>query len=59
VSAAARRFAPAAATTLLFAVTLASTAIWTRNIGIEEDWKMVPPWEPTRGIREISPRSSR
>ncbi len=44
MSAAARRFAPAAATALLFAVTLASTAIWTRNIGIEEDWKMVPPW---------------
>jgi hypothetical protein len=25
-------------------VTLASTAIWTRNVGVAEDWRMVPPW---------------
>ncbi len=34
--------APVAATALLFAVALASVAIWGRNIGMAEDWSMVP-----------------
>ncbi len=38
------RATPGLATAVLLGIALASMVIWTRNIGIEEDWSMVDPW---------------
>ena len=39
-----QRYAPWAVTAVLLALTLANTATWGRNIGVSEDWYMVPAW---------------
>jgi hypothetical protein len=38
------RLAPWIVTSVLLAITFSYTAIYTRNIGIQEDWFMVGPW---------------
>jgi hypothetical protein len=40
----AARWTPYLITALMLAAALASMVIWTRNIGIQEDWRMVDAW---------------